>query len=792
LETKEKPLVGAKVALSTHCDYYNMTTIYNGMKFSFNCYSYKVDSIIPKFNLEKNIENPHISLTSANGEVYKVYYEETTEKNMTEITVPSKRHNRDRWTTAVKDQLIYFPNVKYFIQREGSTDLSEIPFKATIFYNSDSILISDANRFNRPHIVVVKDASAQVGVCYGLVDFGELDMQQLYGSVGFKCPLRSVVKDEITGVTTVIQDGISVVPSRETIIWDEHTRTFIASLIEKAKDEATGILQKELKQTDLFEWLIKASQILSSMGYSYESTPTARTLNALSKIIDKSKLTPVFHNTNIKFSNSPSEFFLGTFTARDIAPTQQRDNKTNVIKTVVERKDAHSWGSLKDRFIFLDETETHDPVKDRYVCALWNQRSFLALKASSDEQLEQEALHQIKASLKDKDKEEIPKKALEARLKILKAAQNEFLEHIKKSSKSKLVPYSSIVVPEDFKKNLEAEEQSIEKQVEASKYITPAERRKLEEKVVIHRLFLETNYNYPYYPTVKSVKVEIKVEDLKNIKETVYYATTENRAVLHKLFRLQHFTKKANISSFNLTSENTVTTKQPLILIAERLLPKIKNLPNYKKAEERLKELTDQLESNKMQNIDNIIKTAVNKYTTYLVLSNLDPHTAVSKVKSSSSASNIFSKSDNEKLYKLWGYFTNYMSDISYNADSDSYSGKALEEIFNIVKKISKYHASKIMNTSTTLTEEEAFMADEKYIDKDLVSSLTEFYEIMLPLKDFILTFSLVATQYRIEPSTINLLADYLVKSNISDKLLSEETTKLIEDQTQTPVNDQN
>jgi hypothetical protein len=96
------------------------------------------------------------------------------------------------------------------------------------------------------------------------------------------------------------------------------------------------------------------------------------------------------------------------------------------------------------------------------------------------------------------------------------------------------------------------------------------------------------------------------------------------------------------------------------------------------------------------------------------------------------------------------------------------------------------------MNTSTTLTEEEAFMADEKYIDKDLVSSLTEFYEIMLPLKDFILTFSLVATQYRIEPSTINLLADYLVKSNISDKLLSEETTKLIEDQTQTPVNDQN
>ena len=42
--------LGAKVALSTGVDFYTIETVHNGKKFKCNCYPYKTDFLIPKFN----------------------------------------------------------------------------------------------------------------------------------------------------------------------------------------------------------------------------------------------------------------------------------------------------------------------------------------------------------------------------------------------------------------------------------------------------------------------------------------------------------------------------------------------------------------------------------------------------------------------------------------------------------------------------------------------------------------------------------------------------------------------
>ena len=63
---------------------------------------------------------------------------------------------------------------------------------------------------------MVKSQGATTGINYGFVDFRELEMEQLWGAVGIKCPARQAYLDE-EGNEVVIQDGVEVTPSREKV-----------------------------------------------------------------------------------------------------------------------------------------------------------------------------------------------------------------------------------------------------------------------------------------------------------------------------------------------------------------------------------------------------------------------------------------------------------------------------------------------------------------------------------------------------------------------------------------------
>ncbi len=107
--------LGAKVALSTGVDFYTIETVYNGRRFKANCFNYKTDFIIPKFNLITGQINP--SITLSDGSV--VYYEDTTDLNWTEVSFGVKSHNSARFNEAVEEQLNYLDNVRFYAVMNG-------------------------------------------------------------------------------------------------------------------------------------------------------------------------------------------------------------------------------------------------------------------------------------------------------------------------------------------------------------------------------------------------------------------------------------------------------------------------------------------------------------------------------------------------------------------------------------------------------------------------------------------------------------------------------------------------
>jgi len=295
--------LGAKVALSTGVDFYTIETIYNGKRFKANCFNYKTDFLIPRFNLSTGQENPYIEFTDGT----KVYYEPANELNRTEISFKVKKHNADRFLDAVSEQLTYLSNVRFYEVQEDATQ-TEVDFKPSLIYNSKHLIITESNYYARPHIVIVKSEGATTGINYGHVDFRELEMEQLYGAVGLKCPIRQVYKNE-QGEEVVIQDGVDVTPSREKVIWSDHTKQFVQNLILKAGDEATELVQERLNETDFLKWVEACKNVVFSGKLENEYSTNGKVLQAMSRIIDTKSLKPVYPvNKRIRFEHMGKVF----------------------------------------------------------------------------------------------------------------------------------------------------------------------------------------------------------------------------------------------------------------------------------------------------------------------------------------------------------------------------------------------------------------------------------------------------------------------------------------------------
>lgn len=502
--------LGAKVGLATGSDYYTVTTVYNGVKYKIRVYRRKFNSLIGKFNLETEKEN--VVYTFSDG--YQIYGELTDEKNYTIVEVPVFKHHKQNFVEAVKTQLLYFNNVKFFTEDE-SGHKEEVRFRADVIYNSKNLIISSNSPYSKPHIVIVKGGDqidSQTGVCYGYVDFKEMELEDMNGDIGIKCPIRQVMEDE-EGNEVVINEGVDVVPSREAVRWTAATREFLKNQFAEAQHEATNLVEKELSQTDFMKWLSACQSLVNKTNSSN------LVIGRLARIVEISNLKPKFNKTSLKFE--PLPFFFDGF--KLVLNTKYLDKKENLHK--VNREDLKAWNSLDVRSLYykdMNANRHHDCyIADRH------SGTFVTIVMKTDDQIKADVMSSSSVSISKRDSEIADR--VERRDMIM--------DLMSKSEGFKV--YDDIEVPEDYLKNLHKIETNLagtDKHGASVKppVITEKERRALEEKVVMNTFTPRYNaYTTPGCQTYQRSKVEEKIEEIADYEGLLYYGYVEDEEKLH-------------------------------------------------------------------------------------------------------------------------------------------------------------------------------------------------------------------------------------------------------------------
>lgn len=221
--------LGSKSSLATNIEYYVLESWYNGYYTKFMIYDKYYKCILPE---SKATKTEYIvgekAILNDEGEMHRVvvkepiYWEDTTDKNGVKVSFTVKSHNKDRFVDAVKKQLMYFGDHLVFEIIENGISF-EPSFKATILHETDLFLVSRNNYFSVPHILINN-------VNYSIIDFPELGMNKLHGSIAVKATSKDV----------------DVAANREIVKWTDRTRNFIQAAIKAASGEAGNILESKL------------------------------------------------------------------------------------------------------------------------------------------------------------------------------------------------------------------------------------------------------------------------------------------------------------------------------------------------------------------------------------------------------------------------------------------------------------------------------------------------------------------------------------------------------------------
>ena len=486
--------VGAKVGLSTEAPYYTITTAHNGILYKVRVYNRKYQSLIGPFNIDTGLENLPISNQNDPDEI--IYGEPYEGKNFYKIEVPVLKSSKQAFIDAVKKQLLYMKDVTFHVvDQYGSR---EIEFLAPTFYNSTNIILSDNNYYSKPHVVVVKgDMESEIGVCYGFLDFEQMEASPIHGNIGIKCPIRQVTVDE-DGNEVVINEGVSVTTSRESLIYDSSTIAFINSQFAKAKDEATEIVEKSLDTTDFHEW-IKACRSMTSLSDSN------KVLSRLKKICDLDDMTPTFKGKSshpVMYNQIASIFFAGYTVTRH---TKNRIDGRRQVK----RERVSNWNEIDLTKLYYKDAET-SRIKELYM--LDNIGDFFTISVNEDK-IKLEDLGIKSGTLTFKQAEKKLDEANDRHVAIW-----DLLD--KKS-------YAEVEVPEDY-----TEEEKKEEEVLKQRELSPEELRKQNGKTVCRILKPHHNPNGDK-KTYTYDKDEPYLAFLKDYAGDMYYCTEQEEEILH-------------------------------------------------------------------------------------------------------------------------------------------------------------------------------------------------------------------------------------------------------------------
>ncbi len=466
--------LGAKSPLSTGAPFYTLTSWHNGWEYMFNIYNQNIESVIPKWDMQTQLENDLYYLPGVfdkDGNKFPVYRRKTTHKNGSCIELQVKKHHKQQYIDAVTGQLLYFSNVQLIIYDENQV-AQTVPVKANIMYEDEYIVLASNSPYTKPHILLNN-------VNYGTIDFRELELEDRMGNVGIK----------------VIPDEVSVNPSRESLIWDDVTREAVTKRFNQVLDIAEQTVSKELNEEDFFLWVRACSLANSSSTMWYKGKSDSTVLGRLASIIDMSKVEMRYVlNKNVKYSY---RLFAG-INNRVVSMSFRKEGSKTIRKVCYEPGIREALSN--DLPVVLQFKATSNR-KNKYMTEVLYPKGFINLivpdyipvdrkpvaedvPGNSDEV--EEWIKVSKASntqLTIEQKEERRKKAREYIADVF----GYILE-----SKS-TINYEDVVVPDDYKGTDEAEEEIQEEEVveETQEILLSAsERRALNGNTLIHALRL--------------------------------------------------------------------------------------------------------------------------------------------------------------------------------------------------------------------------------------------------------------------------------------------------------------
>lgn len=230
---------------------YTMSTRYNGLESKFNIFTSDVQAITPRFADGKANTLIEYAYDSKGVEKILSYYGRPTEEcNGITVEVNVKKHHKSSIIEAVEHQLMYLKDILFNVYVDEELESTYDTNTTELLYEDEDLICSKNSIYTKPHILINN-------VNYGIINFNELEINDLYGNVGFKMDVNEV----------------DIHPSRESLIWSDKTRDSVLAKLDKVK----AVIERDVTQalsteSDLYSWLLLCSQVKSHNKKSYFSS----------------------------------------------------------------------------------------------------------------------------------------------------------------------------------------------------------------------------------------------------------------------------------------------------------------------------------------------------------------------------------------------------------------------------------------------------------------------------------------------------------------------------------------
>ena len=352
--------LGSKAGLSTGVEYFIMTTVYNGYTTSFMIFKHDYDPITPEAPEGKQ---DVWEVTMADGtKVSKIiYWHPTTEKNGITVELPIKKHNRETFISAVKQQFSYFKGQVVFTYPYRSDDgYTTDSLDSDPLYESNDILIPDRSPYSVPHIIID-------GINYGPVSWDELELENRQGSFAFK----------------VRANEVDITANRESLKYTDKTKKVILSRIKLAKVEANAYIS-ELLKTDTVDNLF--ANIKATLSISKNSTNEVA--KAFSKFLDMYDIKPRITLEQFYMDGKPlkhrlnEEFFKFLFYHYTVVSVQIQTGRS---KTKVVREKLEDFDDFGTSSVVFAKSSSLGPKKSIQLAESLNTDTFIYIRERTRE-----------------------------------------------------------------------------------------------------------------------------------------------------------------------------------------------------------------------------------------------------------------------------------------------------------------------------------------------------------------------------------------------------------------------